>query len=82
MSEKMVSVRQAVKKTKSSLIYYDIIYNPEETMLIKKFKKRKIQTINGLDMFIFQGQKSFSLWNKTKPEFDEELRRNIMEKLK
>jgi shikimate dehydrogenase len=73
---------QEFKKTKSSLIYYDIIYNPEETMLIKKFKKRKIQTINGLDMFIFQGQKSFSLWNKTKPEFDEELRRNIMEKLK
>ena len=26
---------------------------------------------NGLDMFIYQGQKSFYLWNKINPEIDE-----------
>ena len=68
--------------TKPNLIYYDIIYNPEETMMIKKFKERKVQTYNGLDMFIYQGQKSFSIWNKIIPDLDEEMKQNIIAKLK
>jgi len=30
---------QEFKKIKPNLVYYDVIYNPEETMMIKKFKK-------------------------------------------
>jgi len=73
---------QEFKKVKPNLVYYDIIYNPEETMMIKKFKKRNIETYNGLEMFIYQGQKSFFLWNKTNPELDKELRQSIAIKLK
>ena len=74
--------KQEFMTTKPNLIYYDIIYNPEETMMIKKFKERKVQTYNGLDMFIYQGQKSFSIWNKIIPDLDEEMKQNIIAKLK
>tara|TARA_X000001036_G_scaffold433718_1_gene471832 strand:+ start:229 stop:1050 length:822 start_codon:yes stop_codon:yes gene_type:complete len=58
---------------KESLIYIDTIYNPIETKTLKFLKENKIKTFNGLDMFIYQGQKSFYLWNKINPEIDEEL---------
>ena len=41
--------------------------------MIKHFKKKNIKTFNGLDMFIYQGQKSFYLWNKINPEVNDEL---------
>ena len=74
--------KQEFMTTKPNLIYYDIIYNPEETKMIKNFKKRNIQTFNGLEMFLYQGQKSFSLWNKIDPKLDAELKQIIMSKLK
>tara|TARA_B110000027_G_C16070667_1_gene278905 strand:+ start:331 stop:1161 length:831 start_codon:yes stop_codon:yes gene_type:complete len=76
------SFKQEFKNTKPNLVYYDIVYNPEETTMIKKLKKRGIKTFNGLEMFICQGQKSFSLWNKLNPELDEELKKKITSKLK
>ncbi|MFL2890066.1 MAG: shikimate dehydrogenase [Pelagibacteraceae bacterium] len=59
---------------KKELIYIDTIYNPFETNMIKYFKKAGIQkTFNGLEMFIYQGQKSFYLWTKINPEIDNNL---------
>ena len=58
---------------KESLIYIDTIYNPLETKTVKFLKQNNIKTFNGLDMFIYQGQKSFYLWNKINPEIDSEL---------
>ena len=37
---------------------------------------------NGLDMFIYQGQKSFYLWNKVNPEIDDKLVDLLNSKLK
>ena len=74
--------KQEFNTIKPSLIYYDVIYNPKETKMIKNFKKKNIKTYNGLEMFIYQGQKSFYLWNKTKPELDQELKKNLVSKLK
>ena len=71
-----------IKITRPNLIYYDIIYNPEETKMIKRFKEKGAQTFNGLEMFIYQGQKSFSLWNKINPELNEELKKRIISELK
>ena len=73
---------QEFKITRSNLIYYDIIYNPNETTMIKNFKKKQVQTYNGLEMFIYQGQKSFSLWNEITPELDRNLKNIIVSKLK
>jgi shikimate dehydrogenase len=58
---------------KENLIYIDTIYNPLETNNIKFLKEKKIKAFNGLEMFIYQGQKSFYLWNKINPEIDDEL---------
>ena len=58
---------------KKDLVFIDTIYNPLQTKMVKHFKKKNIKTFNGLDMFIYQGQKSFYLWNKINPEVNDEL---------
>ena len=63
-------------------IYIDTIYNPIETKTIKYLKEKKITTFNGLEMFIYQGQKSFYLWNKINPEIDDKLIDLLISKLK
>ncbi len=68
-------------KYKKSMIYIDTIYNPSETKMIKYFKSNKVKSFNGLNMFIYQGQKAFYLWNKINPEVDDELLRLLESKL-
>ena len=67
---------------KTGLIYIDTIYNPLETRNIKLLKEKGIKTFNGLNMFIYQGQKSFYLWNKINPEIDDRLLDLLGSKLK
>tara|TARA_Y100001935_G_scaffold248708_1_gene246247 strand:+ start:1059 stop:1880 length:822 start_codon:yes stop_codon:yes gene_type:complete len=69
-------------KHKKGLIYIDTIYNPLETKTLKYLKERDVKVFNGLDMFIYQGQKSFYLWNKVNPEIDQDLIELLLEKLK
>ena len=68
-------------KFKKTMIYIDTIYNPSETKMIKYFKSNKVKSFNGLNMFIYQGQKAFYLWNKINPEVDDELLRLLESKL-
>ena len=70
------------KKLKPGLVYYDVIYNPLETKMLKNLKENKVKTFNGLEMFLFQGQKSFSIWNKITPAVDEEIKKEIISNLK
>ena len=69
------------KNLKTDSIYIDTIYNPIETKTLKYLKEKKIKTFNGLDMFIYQGQKSFYLWNKINPEIDDKLINLLTSKL-
>ena len=71
-----------IQEFKPGLIYYDAIYNPLETKMLKHFKEKNVKTFNGLEMFLFQGQKSFSLWNKITPTIDEEVKEKIILDLK
>ena len=68
--------------TKESLIFIDTIYNPVETKTVKFLKNKNIKVFNGLDMFIYQGQKAFYLWNKINPEIDQKLIELLVSKLK
>ena len=68
-------------KEPKDLIYVDTIYNPQQTNMIKHFKSKNIKTFNGLDMFIYQGQKAFFLWNKVNPEVDDNLIKLLESKL-
>jgi shikimate dehydrogenase len=74
--------KQLIKRVKPGLIYYDLIYNPLETKMIQNFREKKITTYNGLEMFLYQGQKSFYLWNKINPIIDVELKKLIIFNLK
>lgn len=44
-------------------ILYDLVYNPEETLFLKKGKARGAQTKNGLEMLHLQALKSWEIWN-------------------
>jgi shikimate dehydrogenase len=44
-------------------ILYDLIYNPEETVFLKKGKEKKAILINGLPMLIGQAERSWQVWN-------------------
>ena len=68
--------------TKNNIIYIDTIYNPLETKTYKFLKDEGKKVFNGLDMFIYQGQKSFYLWNKINPEIDDKLLDLLNSKLK
>tara|TARA_Y200000002_G_scaffold352012_1_gene330437 strand:+ start:1714 stop:2535 length:822 start_codon:yes stop_codon:yes gene_type:complete len=67
---------------KKNLIFIDTIYNPLETKILKYLKEREVQVFNGLEMFIYQGQKAFYLWNKVNPEIDQKLIELLVSKLK
>lgn len=45
-------------------IAFDLIYNPTETQFLKKAKENGAQTKNGLEMLVFQAEKSWEIWNK------------------
>ena len=67
---------------RKNLIYIDTIYNPLETKTLKYLKEKDAKVFNGLDMFIYQGQKAFYLWNKINPEIDQNLIELLLSKLK
>ncbi len=69
-------------KVKDDSIYIDTIYNPLETKTLRYLKEKNIKVFNGLDMFIYQGQKAFYLWNKVNPEIDQALIELLLSKLK
>lgn len=53
---------------RKELVVYDVIYNPRQTKLLKQAQQKGCQTINGLDMLLYQGAKAFNLWtNKDMP---------------
>jgi quinate/shikimate dehydrogenase len=44
------------------LMVFDVIYNPEETKLLKMAKEAGCRTANGLYMLLYQGAASFKIW--------------------
>jgi shikimate dehydrogenase len=45
-------------------IAFDLIYNPEETVFLKKAKEKGATIKNGYDMLVLQAEKSWEIWNK------------------
>ena len=72
-----ISLKNVNKDTK----IYDIVYNPLETKLIKEAKKRKLEYITGLFMFLGQAQKSFKIWFNINPKLDKYLVLKIKKKI-
>ena len=49
-------------------IVYDIIYNPEETTLMRDARARGCKVVGGLGMLVHQGIASFKLWTGVEPD--------------
>ncbi len=45
-------------------LLYDLIYNPQETIFLKKGKENGAETVNGLSMLRIQAEKSWEIWTK------------------
>jgi shikimate dehydrogenase len=43
-------------------IIYDIVYNPQETRLLREAKARGCRVVGGLGMLVYQGKLSFEMW--------------------
>ncbi|MFZ3588232.1 shikimate dehydrogenase [Bacillus sp. DJP31] len=61
---------------KENTIVSDIIYNPIETKWLRVAKSFGAKTLNGVDMFVFQGALSFEKWTGIYPNID--VMRNVV----
>ncbi len=46
-------------------VVLDMVYNPEETVLVRRARKQKKEVITGMEMFIEQAVHQFELWTAT-----------------
>jgi len=54
-------------------LFYDIIYNPEETNFLKDARSRGNKFINGKMMFLYQARAAFQIWTGIATEIDDEV---------
>ena len=48
-------------------LFYDVIYNPNETPFLQRGKQLGYKTENGKTMFVYQALQAFKLWHKVEP---------------
>lgn len=46
-----------------SFLLYDLIYNPEETLFLRKGKEKDATVKNGLEMLLLQAEEGWDIWN-------------------
>ena len=46
-----------------SFLLYDLIYNPEETLFLRKGKEKDATVKNGLEMLLLQAEEGWNIWN-------------------
>ena len=52
--------------------FYDVIYNPKETIFLKRAKLFGNRTENGKMMFIYQAHQAFTIWHKLMAQINDE----------
>lgn len=62
---------KALNSLKEEAIVYDLVYNPRTTELLRQAKNIGLTTISGIDMLIYQGLQSFSIWTGLTPPMEE-----------
>ena len=51
-------------------LVYDIVYNPEETKLLKTARELGLPTLNGMSMLLLQGKESYRLFTGQLPDME------------
>lgn len=70
-SADMSPVEMNVLKTlPENAAVYDVIYNPKKTVLLSNAERLGLQTINGLDMLIYQAISAQEIWLGRTPDFN------------
>lgn len=44
-------------------VFFDMIYNPSETIMMQAFASQGAQVCNGLDMLVYQGARALEIWS-------------------
>jgi shikimate dehydrogenase len=55
---------------REGMVVMDMVYNPPETVLLKRARSKSCVTVPGLGMFIHQGAEQFRLWTGLEPPVD------------
>ena len=66
------SINLDFSKVANNKLFYDVIYNPEETNFLKEGKKLGNRTENGKLMFVYQAFEAFKLWHGIEPQINSE----------
>ena len=61
------------KNFHKTFLFYDLIYNPKETVFLKKARLRGNKTMNGKMMFLNQAKYAFNIWTNIMPEIDNDV---------
>ncbi len=62
-------------------LFYDVVYNPKETKLLKLAREQGAVASNGIGMLLYQGVLAFEIWTG-QPAPVEVMRKSIMEGIK
>lgn len=57
-------------KLQKGLVVYDLVYNPQETKLLRLAKAAKAQPVSGLGMLVRQGALAFSIFTDVEPSIE------------
>ena len=67
------SINLDFSKFANNKLFYDVIYNPEETNFLKEGKKLGNRTENGKLMFVYQAFEAFKLWHGIEPQINSDI---------
>jgi shikimate dehydrogenase len=59
----------------------DVVYNPENTRFLTDARKNGHKIFTGLDMFVYQAQKAFYIWNKKNPKITKDIYKKLRKKI-
>jgi len=68
--DKSVISLNNLKTLNNDALVFDVVYNPQETLLLKYAKECGLDYINGLDMLLMQGAKAFEIWTGINPDIN------------
>lgn len=55
------------KKIKKPAVFFDVIYNPKHTNILRLAHNNGFKTINGLSLLVFQAIEAFEIWTGIRP---------------
>ena len=62
-------------RNNKSTLFYDLIYNPQETNFLKEARLRGNKTMNGKMMFLWQAQIAFQMWTGVVVDVDDKVKK-------